>query len=816
MLLPEASKIEAGTSILFLGAGFSAEATNLNGEKIKDVSGLITFFLQEAGVDSAEGYDLDSAAQEYQLAHGKEGEEKTARALHSNFRSNAVTESQRIIVCQPWYRIYTSNYDDVVERVCIEEKKPYTTKEVTDPVNLPMPDTTQLIHIYGNITRSSEAEFKKHFLLTESQRDNSPFIRSPWMRRFHDDVLTAKSVIFVGFSLTDIDLRRLLGGFPKEVLQKVHFVTHPNTKKPTINRMSAHGTAHAIGLDAFAAHLGEKRSGAPVRQYSALPMSLYELSFNPKLKASVSSKDIENLMISGDVDLEKLAFADISGEAGSYTISRSQHAYLRAVNNSSGDRPILIHSDIGNGKTVFAYHVAYQFSQKNYRVFWVQREPENIGEILGFLQGLEEGALVVFDDVMRFSALPSAIIGIQRKDLVVLATVRSIVLDTSSDRVLAKIANATPIEIDLNLSSRDHNLRIVSYLNENGLLGDNADLSDKEKLNFVEKECGGQLRDVILSLYRTGSLHRRVEELLFNIQALDPDARDLIAFGALLSHADFADVAAFLIASDLVGYSGALEDLRKALAEHELGTLVRLERGDVAISSPALAQFILARIFSVESILEVVKRALFTLDEFYVDEERFMKLAKGLLKFSLYGRFISDKRENDVIERFYDECRTLSFASRDPLFWVQRSICSMNNKQFEISHRFVETAYGLARKLPRFDTYQIDNHTAKLMLTQSREEGVSADGEREQHAQSLLRGVLGRKSNDLYHPLSVMRLYAEIVDKWCDTLGQGQKTPLKRAIDEAITSIGKFRQPARFRNLPDLKYKLAQASKRLA
>ena len=117
MPLPEASKIEAGTSILFLGAGFSAEATNVNDEKIKDVSGLITFFLNEVGIGSAEGYDLESAAEEYQLAQGKEGEEKTAKALHLNFRSKTVTDEQRIIICQPWYRIYTTNYDVVADRI---------------------------------------------------------------------------------------------------------------------------------------------------------------------------------------------------------------------------------------------------------------------------------------------------------------------------------------------------------------------------------------------------------------------------------------------------------------------------------------------------------------------------------------------------------------------------------------------------------------------------------------------------------------------------------------------------------------------------
>jgi hypothetical protein len=114
-MLPEVSDIETGTSILFLGAGFSAEATNINDENIKDTSGLISYFLGKVGITSSEGYDLDAAADEFQQVHG---DEATVAALHSNFRVKAVTEDQATIVCQPWRRIYTSNYDDVIETIC--------------------------------------------------------------------------------------------------------------------------------------------------------------------------------------------------------------------------------------------------------------------------------------------------------------------------------------------------------------------------------------------------------------------------------------------------------------------------------------------------------------------------------------------------------------------------------------------------------------------------------------------------------------------------------------------------------------------------
>ncbi len=814
MTLPAASKIETGTSILFLGAGFSADATNTNNEDIKDVAGLIAYLLGKIGITSADGYDLDTAAEEFQKVHG---DEATMVALHKNFRTKVYTPDQATVVTQPWRRIYTTNYDDVIETICSDNRKPLTKHSVSDPVNEPMPATTQLLHIYGDVGKASAQEFAKAFLLSERQRDNSPFLNSPWMRAFQNDMLAASSVIFVGFSLSDIDIRRLLGLLPPEVIRKIHFVVRPDTKQPVLTRMRRFGTAHAIGLSSLAHHLGAKRPGAAVTSYTSLPVSMHEMFFTPKMSASVSATDIERLFISGSPDLQKISQADISAEPGSYTISRSRNAYARAGNNASGAMPILINSDIGNGKTIFADQVGYMYAQKNYRVFKFQREPENIGDVLAYLQSTDDSALLIFDDVMRFPKLPTAILELRKSNLIILATVRSSFLDTSLSAVKSRLGNVTTIDIDLDMPTRDEAIRTVAYLTVNGLLGKYADLSEAEKLDFIERKCGGQLRDIVLSLYETGALHQKVEQLLVNIQKLDKGAQDLIIFSAVLTQAGYQDLSEVWLLTNILDYSGAFEDLRTSLAENELSGLVKIEDGDLSIRSPALAEFILKRVFNLQTILDVVKRGLFYVDKYLRDEDDVIKMAKGLLKFSVYGRIIHSDREHAIIEKFYDDCRLLSFAAQDPLFWVQRSICTMNDKQFDISFRFIDNAYGLAKaRKGGFDTYQIDNHKARVLLTQARENGVSVDGSQERDASSLLRAVLARKNDDLYHPLSVMRIYAEIVDKHRHTLSSEQKASLKVSIESAILSISKFRHTGRFRNLTELRNRLTGAVKALS
>lgn len=479
--------------------------------------------------------------------------------------------------------------------------------------------------------------------------------------------------------------------------------------------------------------------------------------------------------------------------------------------------PILINSDIGNGKTIFADQVGYMYAQKNYRVFKFQREPENIGDVLAYLQSTDDSALLIFDDVMRFPKLPTAILELRKSNLIILATVRSSFLDTSLSAVKSRLGNVTTIDIDLDMPTRDEATRTVAYLTANGLLGKYADLSEAEKLDFIERKCGGQLRDIVLSLYETGALHQKVEQLLVNIQKLDKGAQDLIIFSAVLTQAGYQDLSEVWLLTNILDYSGAFEDLRTSLAENELSGLVKIEDGDLSIRSPALAEFILKRVFNLQTILDVVKRGLFYVDKYLRDEDDVIKMAKGLLKFSVYGRIIHSDREHAIIEKFYDDCRLLSFAAQDPLFWVQRSICTMNDKQFDISFRFIDNAYGLAKaRKGGFDTYQIDNHKARVLLTQARENGVSVDGSQERDASSLLRAVLARKNDDLYHPLSVMRIYAEIVDKHRHTLSSEQKASLKVSIESAILSISKFKHTGRFRNLIELRNRLTGAVKALS
>ena len=416
-------------------------------ESVRD---LLDQLLDACKITDKTDYDLDAAAAEYTNMYG---DQQTINLLHNNFRSKSVTDSQRIVVCQPWYRIYTTNYDDVIERVCIEEKKTYTTRETNDAVEPPVPDTTQVLHIYGNITRASSTEFRDHFLLTEAQRDNSPFLKSAWFRRFAEDILSSNSVVFVGFSLNDIDIRRLLG--PMRIIYIRKSILLADFQFIDLQRQDWRGSEPStqLKLVGFATYLSSRRPGPAITKSIAVPPFLEEVLFEPALQKAVSSLDIQFLLSMGTLDRKLIAQADVSGEPGAYSIYRGANHYSRATNSN---RPVVVHSDIGNGKTIFATECAYIHAGSNYRVFIAEKESERDEDVVAFLQELPGKILIIFfDDILRFRSLIRRIVGIGRNDIKLLLTARSSILETSKDIIEQRLGNISYVEIDLNISQSD-------------------------------------------------------------------------------------------------------------------------------------------------------------------------------------------------------------------------------------------------------------------------------------------------------------------------------------------------------------------------
>ena len=324
----------------------------------------------------------------------------------------------------------------------------------------------------------------------------------------------------------------MLGQMPTVVRSKIIFIGSDKAPPAIAQRLARFGQFSEIGVRGFANHLGRTRPGRPTVRTVERPPFVEELTFEHSASKPISSTDIHYLLAAGILDKSKLSQVDVIGNAGSYTVFRGASRYERASGHNT-DRPVLVHSDIGNGKSIFAQQCAYVLTGANYRAFLIQKESERDGEVIAFFQSVPGNILVIFDDILKYKTLIKGIIAIGRNDLKVIITARSAIMESSRAAIDHRIG-ASFTEIDLNVPVRDELRRLGGYLRENGLLGDYADLSDDELGKFLGITCGGQLRDILLALFRTGVLQEKIKDVMANIGNLDSSSRRLTQFGAFL------------------------------------------------------------------------------------------------------------------------------------------------------------------------------------------------------------------------------------------------------------------------------------------
>ncbi|WP_336155754.1 SIR2 family protein [Fusobacterium polymorphum] len=188
--------------ILFVGAGISATLGLPNWQElIKKIAGELDY-----DYDVFEQYgDSLSLAEYYENKKGNIGELRSWLDRTWSEKENEIKKSKiyEIIVKLNFSLIYTTNYDH-----CLEEAFRYHSKKFQKIVTIEnlvdlKQDTTQIIKFHGDTT-SDET-----IVLTESSYFKRLDFESPLDIKLRSDML-GKSILFIGYSLSDINVRILL------------------------------------------------------------------------------------------------------------------------------------------------------------------------------------------------------------------------------------------------------------------------------------------------------------------------------------------------------------------------------------------------------------------------------------------------------------------------------------------------------------------------------------------------------------------------------------------------------------------------------
>lgn len=210
--------LNEGTASIFAGAGLSIPAGFVNWTE------LMQEIAQDLGLDINYERDLVSIAQ----FHVNENRNRTKinRKILEEFTEDAKeTENHKIIARLPISSIWTTNYDELLEKSFIKENKIVDAKYTVSQLLTTKPKRDVVIYkMHGDVNHPNSA------IITKEQYEQYHQTHEPFINALSGE-LTTKTFLFVGFSFTDPNLdyvlSRLNYRFREEQRQHYCFVKRP-------------------------------------------------------------------------------------------------------------------------------------------------------------------------------------------------------------------------------------------------------------------------------------------------------------------------------------------------------------------------------------------------------------------------------------------------------------------------------------------------------------------------------------------------------------------------------------------------------------
>jgi SIR2-like domain len=240
-------RIQNGTVMLFVGAGVSKSLG------LPDYQELIGHIAEELGYDPqifATYGDYLTLGEYYLREKGSIGSLRSwmDRTWHNDGIDIAKSKIHELIVDINCSIIYTTNYDRWLERAFDHyDKKKYVRISDASDLKLIQNGLTQIVKFHGDFDDDNS------IVLTESSYFDRLNFESPLDIKLRADMLN-RSVLFIGYSLTDINMRYLFYRFEKlwDNLQRDNdkpksyiFLSRPNPVLETVLKHRGIETIHS-------------------------------------------------------------------------------------------------------------------------------------------------------------------------------------------------------------------------------------------------------------------------------------------------------------------------------------------------------------------------------------------------------------------------------------------------------------------------------------------------------------------------------------------------------------------------------------------
>ncbi|MCA5971857.1 MULTISPECIES: SIR2 family protein [Pseudomonas] len=773
-----------GDAVLFVGSGFSFGATSLSGGQPLSGRELAKELYKLAGID-AEDSDLTNASQFYVEKFGEANLTKFCREMFT-IRSPAPHHQE--IMNLPWQRIYTTNYDDLVERSGVENGKVITALTPSDSPERYLSNSNVCLHINGLISRLGSGDLSGDFKLTFKSYLTDAFKDTPWLRVFRQDLQLARSVVFIGYSMYDWNLAQIVHA--EDIQSKTVFITGPGLKSnsPDALRLPHFGALFPIGVGAFSNEVANLRSS-----YVPSPSSIKFLSLD-KVKVEVSTKspsnaDVEKLFLYGDVDEKLVGATSANVLPRCYLLDRDIVADAVKVITEGND--VLITSELGNGKTIVSEQIGRELSSLGWSVYKVSEDTRQARKEAGSLRSRENPVAIIIDGYIPFLEFID-FVSVRRvgRDIKFILTARS----HAHEAYLERLENALHVqqvyELDADVLTKKDTKNLVSMIDAYGLWAELSALPDINRMRAIDLECAGQFHQILLRLYEAPQIASRIKVLF---ESIKPEVRRL-AISIFLVKISGLEVQKLLI-NDLLDNSPLIN-----LSNNDKDSVRFLwseNSGHIRLKSSILAEYFLTSLGDASEVLGVLKGMFLKADGADKTENpdiaKYGYFMRSVMTYSSLQKMLPRNGLPVAVVKFYEDIQQTKFAKKNPHYWLQYAIARMalQGNTLEQVEQYFKSAYEFSRLRPNYNTYQIDNHFARFRLEQAiqSEDVQQAFGMYLDAKAILLKQML----NELKHyPYRVATSVAKVVSIHIDNMSSVQISDVAKFCELVSERIGRL------------------------
>lgn len=798
MDLEEAVKhIINGEAILFLGAGFSREASNRYC-LMKDAGDFSKELCVEMGV--RENGDLGQVSNLY--LGSKQSKDYFARAqklirkLQDLFicANDGYTEAQKTIVCQDWMRIYTTNYDDIVEKVYEDVKQEIVPMTLCNTQNEILHHNT-IIHLNGLVRNLDVAKLDNEFKLTTRSYLIENFNKSDVKWVFQQDLRNARAIIFVGTSLNyDIEIQKVVYSIDN-IRDKIIFVDKELLKDelPDVfdeDQKQILGKVLYIGTKGLAENIA--RVGKCYKK-DEMPMKLrsFDMIEGKKLTyRAVTDQNKWNLLTFGKIEQE-IVYSHLNDN--SYLVQRDIiNDIVDNIEKEKG-KVHIIHSHLGNGKTCIMQYLMCKFAF-NRKVFVYENYYSDYEKECKWIMGLDGKKVFFFENYNLSLKALEMLRGYIDSSCTLVMTCRTF-LNYNMIYHLAR-ALRMPIEsffeYDVNALS-DKEKEIILYQLKKMKLAEFKDIGRKQGMQLLKKN-GNQWVDIAVYYFKSDLVSQRLDDIY---KELVKDSRKLmLVIGCIINN--------------VVGLNLYDSQLFEVLEIHQwevgitrdanINEMIGADQGHMELRSSILSLYFIHKNKLYQDVIQIMRKMIWNSDR--LSQEDSESLKRQLISISniseLFYRNKFDMNSvgkeglRDEILNYFGNISDVTYYKKNQFFWLQYAMACMDLNKYEMAENCFKLAYKYASE-KHIQSFQIDLQYGRFLL----EKGCSVklDGQEAfkvfKEAHNLWQGVLHNRAADSYYVYKQLSVYESFIHKYIKEYNEEEFNKTNEMIESFIKNIKK-------------------------